>query len=436
MVVRLGMQPPDDGDLSWHPWHEAEGAEPHGIGAGASSRSRWATPFKRYPRNDNGTHYFNKHVEKVLFPPADESDSGRWVCCPDELYIDIGYASGTRSARIELLERLSTPIAPHRAFGLIHLSLCPSDEEDVEDTLSWASALRSTYLKSAAPFVMLLRRGDRETPLDDSHPIRQLAGELFGDPGEDLDSHLYTMLMASYPEHREFKDVKLQREWRCALATRSYELNEERGHLVDPDKEKAQSFRIAGETALVLRNCTVLTRPGPIDGAAASNFRSYWSESLVFGLLQELSIEDFQSQLAELGPAPHMGKDEALENLHKAWLSFRNQLWWSQLSTAEPPQELLALLRKAQGTDRLFDELEGDVVTYSDLQHREVEDRQARALANLQVYGSAIAVLSTLGTIYALLNAHGALLAVLLVAALLLSLSVLRLVRAKVDRAA
>jgi hypothetical protein len=435
MVVRLGKGPPSDGDLSWHLWHEAEGAEPHGIGDGVSSRSRWAAPFKGYPRKDNGTHYFNKHVENVLYPPAGASNSNRWVCCPDELYLDIVYASGTRSARIELLERLSTPVAPHRAFGLIHLSLCPSDEEDAEGTLSWASALRSTYLKATAPFEMLLRHGDRETTLDDPHPIRQLAGDLFGDPGEDLDTHLYTVLMAGYPKQSEFDDAELQRKWRSALATRSYELNEERGDLIDPDREKAQSLRIAGGTALVLRTCTVLTRPGPIDGVAVSNFRSYWSESLVFGLLQELSIEDFQSKLAALGPAPHMGNGEALENLHRVWLSFRNQLWWPRLSTAEPPQELLALLRKAQGTDRLFEELGGDVVTYSDLRHREIEDRQVKALANLQVYGSAIAVLSTLGTFYALLDAHGVFLAILLVAAAALSFSVLQLVRAKVARA-
>ena len=434
MVVRLGTGQPSDGDLSWHPWHQAEGAEPHGFCSGASSRSRWVAPFKRYPRS-NGAHYFNGHVERVLFPPPGESASGRWVCCPDKLHLDIVYKSGTRSARIELLERISTPVAPHRAFGLIHLSLCPQEGEEAEDTLSWASALRSTYRKPTAPFDMLLRSGDRETRLDDSHPISQLAGELFGDPDQDLDSHLYTVLMASYPEESGFKNLDLQREWRCALATRSYELNEERGDLVDPDKEREQSFRIAGKTALVLRNCTVLTGPDPIDGAEASSFRSYWSESLVFGLLQELSIEDFQSQLAQLGPAPHLGKSKALEKLHGSWLSFRNQLWWSQLASAEPPQELLALLRRAQGTDRLFTELEGDVVTYSDLQHRDVEDRQARALANLQVYGSAIAVLSTLGTLYALLDAHGGMLAILLVAALVLSFSVLKLVRAKVERA-
>ena len=44
------------------------------------------------------------------------------------------------------------------------------------------------------------------------------------------------------------------------------------------------------------------------------------------------------------------------------------------------------------------------MATYSALQHRELEDRQGRALRNLQIYGSGAAVLSTLATAGALFD--------------------------------
>ena len=182
----------------------------------------------------------------------------------------------------------------------------------------------------------------------------------------------------------------------------------------DQDKEDRQTVRYMGSTGLILGNCTAFTLTDPLDGAYARNLRSYWSESIFFGLLQQQCLEDFQTRLAEMGDP----LTPEVEDLHRDWLSFRNRIWWSQLSTGtEVPQEIVSRLRTELGTERLFSDLEDALATYSSLQHRRAEDEQASALANLQVYGSGLVVLSTLATIISLFGAHGVVLAALLAAA-------------------
>jgi hypothetical protein len=334
---------------------------------------------------------------------------------------------------VELLERLTSPIEGGGTFGLIHLALRPADEEDAPDALSWASAIRSTRIGSDNPNILSLRHRGREIALED-RPMVRLVTELFGDPPLDLDRYHYVALMAKYPFEMD-QDPARQREWRLALATRSYRLDPRRLANFDSEREQRQTIRFANFTGLVLGDCTVLVNEDGIGNATARSFRSYWSESLVFGLLQQGCIAEFQRRLAELGPSPHREGAEKLRRLHDSWLSFRNQLWWSQLSTvADPPQALLPLLQREQGTDRLFLDLEGDMATYNDLHHRDVEDRQARALFNLQVYGSALVVLSALLTLIALFEARGLVLAALILAAIMSSLVVLSQVRARLDR--
>jgi hypothetical protein len=429
LVVRLSSPEPPDSRFSWHSWHEAVGAEPHGLSELAATDSSGSEPFKRYPGSESP--YFSPHVERVLFPSGDS----RRVCCPPDLYLDISRTGKPpRTARIELLERLTAPLDSGGTFGLIHLSLCPAEEEGAAGTLSWASAIRTPYLKPWNPLDFLLRDGVEEIELE-QRPLRRLVEELFGDPHVDLERHFYTALMTEYPPDPEYRETQARREWGHALAIRSYELSDERNDEYELDKEEEQTIRIAGATALVLRNCTMFMRSKPIDGESAKNFRSYWTESLVFGLLQQSCIEGFQWGLAEMGPLPHREDEERLEALHDSWLSFRNLLWWSQPSaTADPPRELLALLRQAQGTGLLFRDLEEDMVTYSDLHHRDVEDRQAAGLFNLQVYGSALVVLSTFAALIALLDSHGLVLALLIAGAAAFSVAVLFIVRGKLRR--
>ena len=154
----------------------------------------------------------------------------------------------------------------------------------------------------------------------------------------------------------------------------------------------------------------------------ARNFRTYWAESIIFGLLQQFTLEEFQQRLADFGGNinPRIG------HLREDWLKFRNILWWSQLSSSsEIPQELVTRLRNEQGTERLFNDLEGDLATYSEYQHQD-------ALANLQIYGSAIVAFGPLAAIIGLIGASGCLLAILLAVAVLVSLVVLLTVHVEI----
>jgi hypothetical protein len=242
---------------------------------------------------------------------------------------------------------------------------------------------------------------------------------LFGDPDPSLERTFYTVYMAQCPTDL-VSDQQGQREWRRALSQHRAETRPRVRDGSDEEREARQTLRIGnGASALVLGRGAAFSLEAPLTGAYARNFRSYWAESIVFGLLQQYSLEDFQRRLADFGARFSPG----IARLRKDWLKFRNVLWWSQLSgSSEIPQELVSRLRNEQGTERLFTDLEGDLSTYSEQQHQE-------ALANLQIYGSAIVAFGPLATIVGLVGATGRLLAILLGASALFALAVLLTVR-------
>jgi hypothetical protein len=426
LVVRLASDRPGDGGLHWHPWDEVAVAEPDGLSAAAASSPGRNAPFKRFP--GSASSYFTAPVERVLFPPSGRG-AGRWACCPDELYLDVDQiGKPSRTARIELLERLVTPIGLGGSFGLVHLSLCPAEEEGAPDTLSWNSALRTTYLKANNPLGFRLRHGDREVELD-KQPARKLVEELFGDPHLDMERHLYAMTMTSYPPEME-DDPELQREWRQALAKRFYRLPLDADGDQDPAKEERQTIRMNDIAGLVLGNCAVFTAPRPVEGLLARNFRSYWTESLMLGLIQQSCLEEFQRRIVAVDDP----QGPSIEELHDDWFSFCRLVWRSHPAiVAGPPQELLALIRQARGTGQLFAELEEDFAGYSEHRHRDVEGRQA-AIANLQLYGVPAVVLTTLATIIGLLGASGLVLGLLLAASLAAAVGAFLLVKRELGR--
>lgn len=424
LVVRLESGLPGDGNLSWHAWDGAVGAKPHGLSETAPLNPTAVAPFKRFPGDDDWP-YFNAHVNQLLFPPGNEHGA-RWLCCPDNLSLDLYRRNGqSRRARVDLLERVTTPLEPGCTFGLIHLSLEPSQKPDAPDSLWWAWAIRTNLRRGKEPFRMAL--GDKD--LAPTRPIRALVEELFGDPHRYLEQSLYTVLMAEHPPPGGAPSQ--EQAWRRALAKRRGTAKVRAWSQQYQDKEDRQTVHYAGATGLILGKCTAFTVSEPIDGTYARNLRSYWSESIVFGLLQQACLEDFQHRLAEVGDPL---KPE-IEDLHADWLSFRNSIWWSQLSTStEVPQELVSRLREELGTERLFDDLEGDLATYSAQQHRRAEDTQAEALANLQVYGSGLVVLTTLATIIGLFSASGQTRAFLVAAAVVGSVAVSLFVRSQLSR--
>lgn len=423
LVVRLDSDRPGDGGLNWHPWDEASGARPHGLSRDAIQNPAGSSPYKRFPGDDDWP-YFNAHVNQLLFPPGNRR-GGRWLCCPDDLSLDLYRRDGSsRSARVDLIERVTTPLRPGCTFGLIHLSLEP-DEDDGPDSLWWGWAIR-TLLRRDRDLSRMVLGGE---VLDPERPLRALVTELFGDPHRHLEQSLYTVLMAEYPPPGA--DPPDEQTWRRALAKRRGKAKAKVWSQQYQDKEDRQTVHYGAATGLVLGKCTAFTVTGPISGENARNLRSYWSESLVYGLLQQQCLEDFQRRLAGVGDPL---KPE-IEDLHHDWLAFRNSVWWSQLSTGtEVPQELIARLREELGTERLFDDLEGDLATYSAQQHRRAQDAQSQALANLQVYGSGLVVLTTLATIVGLFSAPGGVRALLVAVAMVASVAVSLFVRTQLGR--
>lgn len=424
LVVRLDSDRPSEGSLCWHPWDEAVGAHPHGLDEIAPLNPAAIAPFKRFPGDDDWP-YFNAHVSQLLFPPGNEHGA-RWLCCPDDLFLDLYPREGpSRRARVDLLERVATPLKPGCTFGLIHLSLESTVEAEAPDSLWWAWAIR-THLRRGSEPSRIVVGGKSLIP---TRPIRALVEELFGDPHRYLEQSLYTILMAEHPPPNGAPSD--EQAWRRALAKRRGSAKVRVWGQQYQEKEDRQTVHYAGATGLVLGNCTAFTVTGSIDGTYARNLRSYWSESIVFGLLQQECLEDFQHRLAKVGDPL---KPE-IEDLHRDWLSFRNSVWWSQLSgSTEVPQELLSRLREELGTERLFEDLERDLATYSSQQHLRVEYAQAKALANLQVYGSGLVVLTTLATIIGLFSASGQTRALLVVVAVFVSVAVSLFVRSQISR--
>ena len=419
IVVRLNSADSQEGELCWHDWNDAVGASPHGLEKDAHTAYP-ARPHKRLPEPDRS--YFSSHVQRLLFPPA-EGRGKRLMCCPADLYLTVADddRQPPRWARVELLERLTTPLRPSSTFGLIHLSLLPADDPNAPDTLQWAAKLGIPFRTSEVNKPRLtLQRGEEEVLLRGRRPILALVEELFGDPHPDIERSAYTVLMAE--DRSESEDLEVQHEWRRALTKRQPQVRQPNGSGPDRQREEEQTIRMGPTVGLALGRCTAFTLGKEIDTGFARNLRSYWGESIVCGLLQHGGLESFQRELADMGDDP---LQPAVEDLYRNWLSFRNVAWWSQLSPGvDVPQRLVTRLRNELGTERLFTDLEGDLATYSDQRHRALEDRQARSLTNLQVYGSGIAVLSTLVGVLAVFGPSGDLRTQLVVLSVLASVVV------------
>jgi hypothetical protein len=317
-----------------------------------------------------------------------------------------------RRAKIELLERLSIPLAPSRSIGLIHLSLDADPSQDPTGTLKWASDLRKTFPRVGKPrFVLNGELGERI--LDSRRPYKALVTELFGDPDDEVERHLYTIFFAKepvIPSETGDSDQYLA-GWRRALASR-FSSTENGIQAEQRNPQNAAQHASLGAVEVVVRDrSAAFTAPDRIlDRSYARSFRSYWSESLVFALLQHDRLEHLAGRLAELGFDPSA---DALDYLYDEWIAFRNMFWWSQLSTTtDIPQTLVKLLRAEDGTERLFSDLESDFATYTTRRRWRLEDDQTRALANLQIYGAAVAVIGSLATIATLLHPTHTILAV------------------------
>lgn len=419
LIVRLESRTPPNEKLCWHPWEESIGAETHGLPAEINRYSTSEPPFKRMPRK-GGWSYFNDHVERVLFPPENKP-GGRWLCCPDEMRIEFAERDGepVRVAQVDLLERLASPLEIGCTFGLIHLSLLPSDEPGAPDTLKWVREVSSLFRRRRSNLELV--QGDVRTSLAVGRPVRALVEGLFGDPDPSLEHSFYSVLMAQCPPDR-CENTGREAEWRLALAKRLHEVKPPRQDDFEAKEyERQQTHLVGATTSLLLGRSATFTLPASIDGEDARNLRSYWAESVLLGLLQQDGLEQFQRRLAAIDDP----LDPEVQELRHSWLKFRNVLWWSQLAGSSAiPQALLSRLRNELGTERLFTDLEGDLATYS-------EQQQAESLANLQIYGAPFVVFGALITAIGLFDLSDRALGISVAASLLLAVFASLFVRFK-----
>jgi hypothetical protein len=388
LIVPLRHEGEAAGPHLWHLWHQAAGEE---CGLDPDDRAGFrAPPFKHFPDGGEQSSYFNRHVRRLLFPGAGEEAIGeRWLSCPGvDVELREDPEKGTPLdlvARVDLLERLVVRGPSNCDFGLVHLTLeGPASGEEVR---RWANAIQQIYRQSERRLQIALRRDGASEELKGRRPLQALARSLLGEPDPGLDRHVYVAVMAPYPEACRSREERAK--WRRGLAAQG-PLGEDPDLVLEQDRGRTARLGIA--TAYVREGRSGFAVEAALDVRLTRNFRSYLDDPL-------------QPEVVDL---------------YTDWLSFRNRIWWSQLSTStRVPQELLFRLREARGTDRLFAELEGDLATYSSQQRGIAESRQARALANLQVFGTAIVVPSALFTMYSLFDSHGLVLALLIVLAIL-----------------
>lgn len=422
LVVPLESSQPDRDRACWHTWDASPGAEPQGLPEGLGPDSGWVTPFKHLP-GDDALPYFNPHIERLLFPTGSQGGA-RWVCCPEDLIIELGMRDGgRRRTRVDLLERVTTPLEPARTFGLIHLSLLPKEAPDEDPgTLWWRKAIASPFRQTDVSELTLVD-GDGIIDLRNGRPVRALTEALFGDPDPYLERGLYTVLLARHlPEGDDPSNVA---GWRWALASPFAAASSSDDSNGGPRRE----LLAGGATGLMRGNAAAFTlaERKKISKSYARSFRSYWGESIVFGLMQQDCLEQFQHRLAEIRDL----RDVSVEETYRDWLEFRNVLWWSHLSSSPIPQRLLPALREELGTERFFTDLEGDLATYSEYQHQCAEDRQETALANLQIYGAPFIVFAALVTAIGLFDFTDRQLVTLVGASLLVAIVASLFVRLK-----
>ena len=95
------------------------------------------------------------------------------------------------------------------------------------------------------------------------------------------------------------------------------------------DRSNRDDYRtepISGTTATFFGHSTAVThRMEPAEWVY--NVRSYWSEAVLFGLIQQSYLEFYAQELGRLGGDP-LG--EPVNTLFLDWVAFRNVLWWKR----------------------------------------------------------------------------------------------------------
>jgi hypothetical protein len=403
LIVRLAGSAPSAGELTWSRWDDLAGHASAGIEPQAWEKAHQRHPYKKLP---GASPYFMPHVERALFPPQADAagGGGRWISCPRGSWLDVTSIDGTRRrSSIDLIERIATPLEHSGSIGLIHLSWTSPDRDNPEEALRWASDVRTTFAQGPRPHFEL--SGELTSGLPGRRPVRSLVQRLFGDPADDMDRRLFSVFLVREPAALTPPAL---RGWQSALARRWSSIDDGVRLEAEAGEKAARQRRRFGPVDVIVvgSTATFSTASATFTGKSVRNLRSYWAETIAFGLLQQDGLQRHTSRVAALGVDP---SGVEVDRLHADWLTFRNLLWWSHLSSGtDVTQDLIHLLRAELGTEELFSDLQSDFEAYTAHRRQRLEAEHTRAINRLQTWVTATAVLGAVATLAALLSPHGA----------------------------
>jgi hypothetical protein len=292
---------------------------------------------------------------------------------------------------VDLLETVRVALRPHHAYGLIHLS--SSARLRLDEVLACTAILQRRFNPPLSPQVSLeVRRGAERFPVAGAWPLAALATQLFGSAHDDASHRAWVGGIARTPDDVTPDD---EAAWRRALALGNLALPWSRQAVArDPEAAHRRTLYVAAQEAVIHgRGGAFTTRLKEVRGLVY-NVRSYWLETVLFGIIRHDYVEAFAVELGELGGDP---LSDAVDDLYLQWLRFRNTLAWTHLSTTrDVPQELLGRVEAALGTPRLLREMEESFNTYVAQRDRISAEQQSRSLNALQVYGATFAAVSTI----------------------------------------
>jgi hypothetical protein len=390
LLLRLpdGHQPTLSGDEAWVDWRYAAQLVPQSRYGDPSDDP----PYKRYP----GTRkYFASQVQETLFPTkTTPAESGRWLRRPVGWSVALGSESAVQhELAVDLLEVVRVRLRPHVTFGIVHLSLLGDTTAD--EMLDCSRMLATRYRPSSIekPLVTTVR-GSLQAVLRGNEPLRELAAALFGAAHESVSWRAYLFAAAQVPADVADEDLPV---WRRALG-QGHGLDRAREAVTrSPERDERRTERFGRKTvATFFGRSAALTFQEDASGSLR-NVRSYWSETVLYALIQHAYIEDYAQRLSELGGAP-LSRD--VDELFVEWLAFRNVLWWQHPSfTRDIPNKLLRHAHCGLETGALYAELESSFSTYVEARRHRAEDSEATALRALQIYGAGFAVVGTLAAV-------------------------------------
>jgi hypothetical protein len=388
LMLRLpdGYEPPRDAGR-WADWRDAASLVPQAEYGDPHDEP----PFKRYP----GTReYFSAPAQETLFPERDLSGrSGRWLRRPQDWSVAlVPDGAGETELGVDLLEIVRVRLAPQVSFGIAHLSV--DADLDADRMLATSRALATRY-----------RPADRDTPrlvvfdgaerrqLAGSQPLHRLTAALFGDAHEFVAPRAYIFAAAQVPA--EVDTVQLA-AWRRALGQGYGLARAAEAYERDPERDRRRTERFGPTEATFFGRSAALTfRDEP--SVSLRNIRSYWSETVLLGLIQHAYVEHYAARLSELGGLPLSSQ---VEGLYGEWLAFRNVLWWQHASfTTDVANRLLRHTHNGLDTRALYGELERSFSTYVEVRRHRAQEVESRALRALQVYGAAFAAVGSAAAI-------------------------------------